>query len=114
MAYDFRSKFHLSIEDIGGSVSLRETVLLVSVLLRDTDSWLQAAVHEWKYPVTREFEPLVNLYDLTVAINSKKKPKPYPRPWPSEGKQKIGKPAQSRAEVLRRLEQMNPKENNGN
>ncbi|MCS4275339.1 hypothetical protein M2390_000500 [Mycetocola sp. BIGb0189] len=36
----------------------------------------------WKYPLSREGQILLELYDLTLAVNSgKKKPKPSPRPW---------------------------------
>ncbi|WP_156027407.1 hypothetical protein [Mycetocola saprophilus] len=49
---------------------------------RDPASWLHAAINGWKYPLSREGQILLELYDLTLAINSsKKKPKPSPRPW---------------------------------
>lgn len=113
-AYDFRRKFHLSIDDIGGSVSLRETVLLLAILVREPDSWLQAVLNDWKHPVSREWIVATHTFDLHAAVNSSKRPKPYPTPWVGEGKKRIGSNKQSREDVLRRLEAMNPKEDNGN
>ena len=57
-AYDFRSRFNLSFEAIGSTVSLLEAVYLVAMLLRDPTSWLQAAhralrVLIWRSPVPR-------------------------------------------------------------
>lgn len=114
LAYDFRSKFHLSIQDIGGAVSLYEAALLIGMLLQQTDSWLQAALSDWKHPVSREWLVLAHTYDLLAAVNSKNKPKPYPTPWPDENVKRIGgKAKQSNADVLRHLETMNPKEDHG-
>lgn len=114
-AYDFRRKFNISIDDVGGSVSLRETVLLLAVLLREPDSWLQAVENQWKHPVSREWIVATHTFDLHAAVNSSKKPKPYPAPWAGDGRKRIGsKNKQSRNDVLRRLEAMNPKEDNGN
>jgi hypothetical protein len=50
------------------------------------------------------------VYDLLAIVNSKNKPKPYPTPWPNPNTTKLGsKKAQSRKDVLERLERMNPK-----
>lgn len=113
LAYDLRSRFGFGIDEIGQSISLRETVLLVSVLMRDPSSWLQAAASDWKYPVTNEFIVAAHTWDLLAAVNSKNKPKPYPTPWPAEGTNKIGSSNQAPEDVLRFLERMNPKENDG-
>lgn len=113
LAYDFRSKFNLSFEDIGNGVTYKEAIMLVAALLRDTSSWLQAAHAEWDHPVSREWIVLSHVYDLLAAVNSKNKPKPYPTPWPAEGVQKIGRSKQSRLEVMAALDRMNPKENDG-
>lgn len=112
LAYDFRTRFNLSIYDIGESVSWSEAILLISVLMRDTDSWLQSAVSGWKFPVSRQWIVTAHLWDLLANINSKKKPKPYPTPWPDADTKKIGgttKPQQS-SKVRALLERMNPKE----
>lgn len=91
-------------------MTLRETALLMSMLLRQTDSWLQAAIHDWDYPVTHEWMVAAHTYDLLAAVNSKNKPKPYPTPWRPAGTNKLGKANQSNATVLKHLEAMNPKE----
>lgn len=67
---------------------------------------------EWDYPVKREWIVLTHLYDLLAAVNSKKKPKPYPTPWRADNSKKIGSKKQDRRTVIERLRQMNPKEDN--
>lgn len=112
IAYDFRSRFNLSYTDIGVKVGWLEAVYLVAVLMKDPSSWLQAAVSEWEFPVSREWIVAVQTFDLHAAVNSKK-PKPYPTPWPNANTKKLGSKNQSRNDVLTALERMNPKENDG-
>lgn len=85
------------------------------MLMKSTDSWLMATLSEWDYPVTREWTVLAHVYDLLALVNSgKKKPKPYPAPWPDENTKKLGsRKPQLRSDVLRQLDRMNPKEENG-
>lgn len=76
-------------------------------------SWLNAAVEDWKYPVSREWLVMAHSYDLQQALNTKKgsKPKPYPTPWPDANTQKIGsKKLQRRVDVEAALKRMNPKD----
>lgn len=108
-AYDFRSRFNIGIQEIGERISYLETVHLLSVLLRDTSSWLQAAESDWAYPVSREWIVTSHVYELLATVNSKKKPKPYPTPWLPDGAQKLGNKKQSRNVVVERLRLMNPK-----
>lgn len=82
----------------------------MSVLLRETDSWLQAAKSDWKYPVSREWITAAHTFDLLASVNSKKKPKPYPAPWPDTNTNKIGAAGQSVEHVRSVLDRMNPKE----
>lgn len=112
LAYDFRHRFGLSYQDIGEDVSFLEAALLVSVLMRSPDSWLQASVSEWEYPVSREWIVASHTYDLTAMANSGKgkKPKPYPNPFPNKAKVRSGKTDRSPAEVRALLRKMNPKE----
>lgn len=112
LAYDFRTKFQLSIFDIGGSVTWLEAVLLTNVLLRETDSWTQAVKSDWKYPVSREWIVQAHTFDIHAKVNSKGKPKPYPAPWPEVNTNKIGAAGQSRNRVRKLLDLMNPKEDN--
>lgn len=72
------------------TVSFEELELLVKILLRDPTSWLQAAVNGWKFPVSHEWILMANQYDMNAQINSKRKPKPMPRPWPSGNETKVG------------------------
>lgn len=53
---------------------------------------------------------MAELFDLTHQVNSKKKIKPLQRPWPDANTKRSGKTNHSRADVLRNLERMNPKE----
>jgi len=111
-AYDFRTRFNISIFEIGKTISWLETILLVAVLMRDTSSWLHTAHAKWDYPVSREWIAQAHTFDLLAAINSKKKAKPYPAPWPDPNLSKIGSGTKnSRAREL--LARMNPKETNG-
>lgn len=110
-AFDFRSRFHISFEQIGVTVSWLEAVYLVAVLLREPTSWLGAARSEWQFPVSREWMVATHTYDLTARVNSKQKPKPYPTPWENGNKQTLGsRKGQTRESVLNVLERMNPKE----
>lgn len=112
LAYEMRARFGLSINDIGFSLTFRECLLLVNVLLRDPSSWLQAARHGWEYPVTREWIVASHTYDLLAAVNSGKgkKPKPYPTPFPNRNVTRVGKTDRSVDEVRAILDWMNPKE----
>jgi hypothetical protein len=109
---DFRTHFHISYDDVGKTVTWLETIYLVSMLMRNPESWLQAAHNGWKYPVDHNYMLLAELFDLTMRANSKTKPKPMPRPWPDQNAQRVGKPIHSRDAILRNLERMNPKKEN--
>jgi hypothetical protein len=112
LAYDFRTRFQLSIDDIGRGITWREAVLLISVLIRDPASWLQAAWSGWDYPVSREWIVSSHLWDLLASVNSGKgrKPKPYPNPFPSKDQSRSGKTDLPPDEVIKLLARMNPEE----
>ena len=111
LAYDFRTKFGTSFEQIGHGVSLLEACLLVAVLLRDPTSWLQTAVNSWKYPVTPEWMLTAQLVDVTIAVHSKGKTKPIDRPWPSTDAKRIGgKPIHDQETIRSILDAMRTKE----
>lgn len=113
VAYDFRTRFALSFEDIGQTITWMEAVLLMSVLTKDPSSWFGSARMGWEYPVSREWILLAHTYELQVGIATRKAPKPYPSPWKSDNQNQLGKRNQRRDHVLAKLEQMNPKENDG-
>ena len=111
LAYDFRSRFGISIQEIGKKISWVEAVYLTSILLRDPSSWTQAIKNNWDYPVDRNWIIASHSYDLLAMVNSKKKPKPYPTPWPDPRVNRLRpKKAQDRSEVLKKLRLMNPKD----
>lgn len=107
LAYDFRSRFGISYQEIGVSLSYLEAAYLISVLVRIPDSWLNAAIQNWNYPVTQEWIVGAHTWDLLATVNSKKKPKPYPTPWKPAGEATIGKKNQSRRDVIKKLNAMN-------
>lgn len=112
LAYDFRSRFQLSLDDIGVAVSWREAVLLTAVLMRDPESWVQSAYSGWKHPVSRDWIVAAHTYDLLAMVNSGKgkKPNPYPHPWPDRDKTRVGRTDMSFEQVRAVLDRMNPKE----
>lgn len=108
VAYDFRSRFGVSYLDIGRSMTYLEATHLIAILVQSSDSWLCSALADWKHPVSNEWTVLANVYDLLAQVNSKKKPKPYQRPWKTTDTSKLGsKNVQSRSDVIKRLNQMN-------
>lgn len=109
-AYDFRSRFGLSIDDLGKTYSYREALLLCAVLMRDSNSWIQSAVNGWSTPVSQEWVMLVQQFDAYVAVNSKN-PKPTPMPWQAAAVS--GRPTVSQERVREILDSMRPKETNG-
>lgn len=104
-AFDFRSRFNLSIEDIGKTYTYHEAFLLTIVLMRDSTSWVQAAVNNWKFPASMEWIMQVQQFDAFVAVNSKN-PKPTPMPW--QAPIRSGKPALSDEKVREILNAMRP------
>ena len=81
---DFRSHYNLSIFDAGKTYSYVEALYLTKALLKQSDSRLGAEMRGWEYPVSYESMVLMDLFDLLHIINSKKKPKPYKRPYSTE------------------------------
>lgn len=68
---------------------MQELIDLTHDLMSNTNSRLHAAVAGWDRPVSPEWIIAADTYDLLHASKSKRRPKPYPRPWP-ENKTKIG------------------------
>jgi hypothetical protein len=57
--------------------------------MAEPSSRLQAVVAGWEFPASREWLVFADLYDLQMAKASKRKPKPYPRPF-DKSKTRIG------------------------
>lgn len=78
---------------------------LLRVATRDPSSVLHAAQHGWAFPVSRDWILAADQLDAYLQVNSARKPKPYPRPWPDANTVQTGKtslsPAEAR-EVLKR------------
>lgn len=101
--YDFRQRFGLGLGDLGTTVPWVEVVYLVAILLRDPSSWLQVSFNKWHHPVSFEWAAHAATYDLLAQVHSKRKPKPYPRPWSKgNGANRIGKPRADSREILER------------
>lgn len=100
--YDFRHRFGLGLDDLGSRVPWTEVVYLVSVLVRDPSSWLQTSLNGWHHPVSYEWAALAAQYDLHAQVNSKRKPKPYPRPWDNTREKRKGTARADAREILAR------------
>jgi hypothetical protein len=82
-----------------------ETLAYISVAATLPESPLHAAIHGWKYPLSREGMLLLDLMDLTGRIHAGKKWKPLKRPWKTPGGERFGQtdlPPQEAIEKLRR------------
>jgi len=75
---------------------------LVKELQNNPASRLSAAVQGWAFPVSFEWMVLAELIDVTVQANSKRKPKPFPRPW-GKSEKRIGRTKLSSERVIELL-----------
>jgi len=94
----------LGIADLGTTVPWNEVVYLVAVLLRDPSSWLQTSTNKWAHPVSYEWAAQAATYDLLAQVHSKRKPKPYPRPW-SNGQGRKGTVNPNARDLLKKARQ---------
>lgn len=55
------------------------------MLLKDPTSWLQAAMNNWKHPVSFEWTLLAAQYDMNAHLNTRKgsKAQLFQKPWPA-------------------------------
>lgn len=102
VVYDFRSRFGLGLTDVHEKIGWRETCLLVSALMGDPSSFLQASARGWSHPISYEWPVVAATYDLLAQVNSKRKPKPYPRPWPKDSQSKKGTARKDGRDILAR------------
>ena len=103
--YEFRHRFGLGLKDLGTTVPWDEVVYLVAVLLRDPTSWLQTSVNKWDHPITYDWAAQVATYDLLAQVHSKRKPKPYPRPWKNANSTRKGTVRKDARELLAKAKQ---------
>lgn len=82
-------------------MNLGELAGNLQYLARDPRSWLHAEYVGWSKPVSLEWAALADLIDVQMISKSKRRPKPYERPWKTD-KRIGGKKAvrRSAAEVL--------------
>ena len=98
--YDWRTRFRKPLSIVGTrKMSWGEAWRLVEILSMDPSSYVAAAVHEWKSPVSREWLVLADLWDAQ-AVQSYQKPKPYPRPFGDPAATRRGRTRKTRAEVI--------------
>lgn len=100
--YDFRSRLGLGLADLGTTVPWDEVSYLVAVLLRDPTSWLQTAKNDWTHPIDYSWTVAAATYDLLAQVHSKRKPKPWPRPWKDPDTRQIGKRTRKDARAILR------------
>ena len=105
--YDFRARFGLGLADLGTTVPWDEVVSLVLILVSDPTSWLCTARSKWSHPIDYNWTIQAATYDLLAAVNSKRKPKPWPRPWDDSNKTKQVKPNKNAREILKRAKDGN-------
>lgn len=89
-----------------GSITLTEALRLVTQLRQDPSTAFCAAMESWEYPIDRTAAAVLDLFDLTAQINSKKKVKPHPaRPWLVKTRRRLGNVAgRTRDQVLTLLD----------
>lgn len=88
MAFDFRSRFQLSLLEVGESIRWGEAIALVDELRQEYGTRFHAAVNGWAFPATiadliatRHAEWYMNVHrDRKVAPQ----PITLPTPWPDE------------------------------
>lgn len=80
LRYDWRTRFHLSLDAVPAEVGWSEALDLVRILRADPSSQLAAAVEGWAYPLERVAWMIADLIDLEGQKAAGKKWKSYPRP----------------------------------
>lgn len=79
--YDWRTRFGVALSSLPASMDWGEALRLATILAADPSSQVSAALGRWKHALSWEAIAIRDLYDLQHASKSKRKPKPYPRPW---------------------------------
>lgn len=105
LRYDWRSRFHLSLDSVPDSVGWDEALDLVRIIRADPSSQLAAAIEGWDHPLERLGWMLADLIDVQGYAKHKKW-KPYPRPVkPKDSIEHISGDAagMTRAESVERL-----------
>lgn len=104
--YEWQTRFGLSISSLtDGTMGWDEAYDLLNVIATDTGSVLRARMAGWDYPFSTDSRILADLYDVTLAANSKRrsKKKNWPRPY-GENFNRSAPPQVSQDQVLAALE----------
>lgn len=99
--YDWRARFSCPLSEVGEGMTYGEALRLTTVLASDPASRVAASMAGWDRPASTTELALLDLYDAFMKVHFKK-PKPYPRPWPSTTKSRL-KPTVSQQAVLEAL-----------
>ena len=81
LAYDWRTRFHMGIDEVPERMGWREAIAHARTLRSDPGSMLAAAMEGWEYPFPRELAATIDLFDLQYAKTGAKDRKPYQRPF---------------------------------
>lgn len=111
MVADYRTRYGLSWFDAGDTYSWEEAFYLYADMLKDPDSKVTAAKQGADYPMNRTMMVMMDLFDLTMAVNVKKSDRVfYSRPYKSKAKngQKIKSSALPLSQAKKILAIMNP------
>lgn len=79
--YDWRSRFYLPLTAIPSEMGWDEALRMLKILGNDPSSQVAAALSKWEFPAPWEYLALADLLDVQLRSKSKRKPKPYRRPW---------------------------------
>lgn len=94
LEYDFRSRFHLGVDQIGEEVGYREAIRLIEHLAADTGTWLCASLNGWSHPITAETIVAADLFDAVRGLLGGKRAMrggPHPiRPWTTRKREHWG------------------------
>ena len=105
IAYDFRSRFHLSLAAIPDDVGWDEALDLISVLRRDPGTAVAAAMEGWDYGISREAVILADIFEMEQATAGVKRPQQHPlKPWRNKGQRnRMGNAGGRTPEAVRSL-----------
>lgn len=79
--YDWRTRFGLPLTCVPADMGWDEALRMFKILGADPTTQIAAALSKWEHPASWEFLALADLFDVQLRSKSKRKPKPYRRPW---------------------------------
>lgn len=79
--YDWRNRLHLPLTAVPADMGWDEALRMLKILAKDPSSHIGAALVKWEHPASYEYLALADLIDVQLRSKSKRRPKPYRRPW---------------------------------